>query len=124
MTRWDGTETLNNMNNWLLFGETLEELEEKILNLMHFCRDKPLKFNPEKLIISEQVEFRGPIISAETIRDEEIVFVGPKNKRVKAFQSLKRPSNKKEMQVFCGMATSLQQWYISLPLNISNNWEL
>ena len=81
---------------------------------MLFCRDKHLKLNPE------QIEFGGSIISAETVKDEDIVFVGPKNKRVKAFQSLKRPTNKKEMQIFCGIVASLQNWYPSLPLNIPN----
>ena len=122
-TRYDGTQTLKNMDDWLIFVETLEELEEleeKILNLMHFCRDKNLKLNPEKLLISEQVEFGGSIISTESVQDESIVFIGPKNKRVKAFESLKKPTNKKEMQIFCGMLASLQSWYPSLPLNIPN----
>ena len=109
-TRYDSKGTLKNMDDWLLFGATLQELEEKVLNLMLFCKDKNLKLNPEKLLISEQVEFGGSVISAETVRNEDVVFVGPKNKRVKAFQSLKRPTNKKEMQILCGMAASLQNW--------------
>ena len=98
----------------------MQELEEKVLNLMLFCKDKNLKLNPEKLLISEQVEFGVWVISADTVRNEDVVLVGPKNKRVKAFQSLKRPTNKREMQILCGMAASLQNWYPSLPLNIPN----
>ena len=32
---------------------------------------------------------------------------------------LKKPETKKEMQVMCGMISSLQQWNPSLPLNLS-----
>ena len=32
---------------------------------------------------------------------------------------LKKPTTKKEVQVMCGMLSSLQQWYPSLPLNLS-----
>ena len=47
---------------------------------MLFCKDKNLKLNPEKLLISEQVEFGGSVISAETVKDEDVIFVGPKTR--------------------------------------------
>ena len=37
-TRYDSTGTIKNMDDWLLFGATLQELEEKVLNLMLFVR--------------------------------------------------------------------------------------
>ena len=32
---------------------------------------------------------------------------------------LKKPETKKEMQVWCGMVSSLQRWYPSLPSNLT-----
>ena len=119
-TRFDGTGCLKNCDDWLLFGSTLEEIEKKLTNLLEFCQSKNLKLNPAKLVISEEVEFGGTTISAESVRDEEVIFIGPKSKRIKAFEELKKPTCKREVQVFCGMLASLQSWFPSLPLNIPN----
>ena len=113
--RFDGTNCLKNMDDWLLFGQTLEEVEKKLSNLMEFCKSHNLKLDPNKLVISEEVEFGGTVISAETIKHEDVLFIGPK-----AFAELKKPTCKKEVQVFCGMIASLQSWFPSLPLNIPN----
>ena len=79
-----------------------------------------MKLNPDKLIIGEEVEFGGCIISAEVLQTENVVFIGPKNKRIKAFEELKKTTNKKEVQIFFGMLSSLQVWFPSLPIKISN----
>ena len=117
-TRYDGTGCLKNMDDWLLFAPNLEELEKKIINLMEFCKKKNLKLNPDKMVIGEEVEFGGSVISVETVREENVVFIAPKNKRIKAFEELKKPTSKKEVQVFRGMLVSLQFWFPNLPLNI------
>ena len=79
-----------------------------------------MKLNPDKLLISEEVEFGGSVISAETIQQENIIFIGPKDNRIKAFSELKKPTSKKEVQFFCGMLASLLNWFPSLPLSIPN----
>ena len=43
----------------------------------------------------------------------------PREKRIQAFMELKKPETKKEVQVLCGMISSLQRWYPSLPLNLT-----
>ena len=111
---------MKNMDDWLLFGQTLEEVEKKLSNLMEVCKSRNLKLNPNKLVISKEVEFGSMVISAETIRNEDAIFIGPKDKRIKAFAKLKKPTCKKEVQVFCGMLASLQGWFPFLPLNIPN----
>ena len=87
----------------MIFGSTLDEIEKKLTNLLEFCQSKNLKLNPTKLVISEEVEFGGTLILAETVRNEEVIFIGPKSKRIKAFTELKKPTCKHEVQVFCGM---------------------
>ena len=118
--RYDGTGTLKNSDDWLLSGRDHEELEGKLANLMAFCEDKNLKLNPAKLLISEEVEFGGCIISAEKVKSEEVIFVAPKDGRIKAFEELRTPRSKKDVQIFCGMLASLQKWYPSIPLAIPN----
>ena len=87
---------------------------------MQFCKEKNLKLNPEKLLVLEEVEFGGSVISYETVEKENIIFIGPKDKRIKAFSELKKLTTKKEVQIFCGMLASLQSWFPSIPLNIPN----
>ena len=82
-TRYDGTNCLKNCDDWLLFGSTLEEVKRKLTNPLEFCASKNLKLNPSKLVISEEVEFGWTVISAETVRNEDVIFIGPKDKRIK-----------------------------------------
>ena len=71
------------------------------------------------MVISEEVEFAGTAIRAEKIQEEDVVNILPREKRIQAFMELKKPETKKEMQVWCGMVSSLQCWYQSLPLNLT-----
>ena len=48
---------LKNMDDLLLSGETLEEAEMKMEKFMKFCREKNLKLNPEKFVVSNEEEF-------------------------------------------------------------------
>ena len=57
--RRDNSGALKNMDDILLHGRTLEELDRKLENFLEFCREKNLKLKPSKLTISEEVEFGG-----------------------------------------------------------------
>ena len=103
----------------LLHGKTLEELEKKLKVFMKYCEEKNLKLKPSKMVISEEVEFAGTAIRAEKKNDNEVVHILPREKRVQAFMELKKPQTKKELQFWCGMVSSLQKWYPSLPLNLT-----
>ena len=71
------------------------------------------------MVISEEVEFAGTAIRAEKVHDNDVVNILPREKQVQAFMELKKTETKKEMQVWCGMVSSLQRWYPSLPLNLT-----
>ena len=71
------------------------------------------------MVIGEEVEFGGTAIKAETVESENVVSILPRDKLVKAYMDLKKPETKKEIQVMCGMMSSLQRWNLSLPLNLS-----
>ena len=107
------------MDDILMHGQTLEELEKKLKVFMKYCEAKNLKLKPSKMVISEEVEFAGTAIRAEKKNDNDVVHILPREKRVKAFFELKKPETKKEMQVWCGMVSSLQKWYPSLLLNLT-----
>ena len=47
------------MDDYLLYGTEMEDLEKKIDKFMKFAQEKDLKLNPKKFFISEQVEFGG-----------------------------------------------------------------
>ena len=65
------------------------------------------------MTIGEEVEFAGTPIRAETVKNEDVVSILPRDKR------LKKPETKKEIQVLCGMLSSLRIWNPSLPLHLS-----
>ena len=64
------------------------------------------------------VEFGSCIVPRESLGDS--VFIEPKNQRILALEQLRKPTCKKDLQVFAGMIASLQSWYPSLPLVIPN----
>ena len=106
--RYDGSESIKNMDDISLFGRTLEELKKKLEVFLGYCEEKNLKVKPSKMVISEEVEFAGTAFRAETIQEDDVVNILPRDKRIKAFMELKKPETKKEIQVLCGMMSSLQ----------------
>ena len=44
------------------------------------------------------------------MNDKGFVFIQPKEQRIRAFEELKRPSTKREAQVWSGMVSSLAAW--------------
>ena len=71
----------------MLYGRTLEDLEK----FMEFAKNKNLKLSPKKFFISEEVEFGGSTGSAEKCKNEDLIFISPKNKRIKSFEELRKP---------------------------------
>ena len=106
------------MDDVLIAGRDMEDLKSKMHTFLGFCQEKNIKLKPSKFMISTEVEFGGCIISRETMGDS--VFIEPKHNRIMAFEELKKPTTKRELQVFAGMISSLQNWYPSLPLVIPN----
>ena len=80
---------LKNMDNFLVYRATLEDLEKKLEKFMEFAKKKNLKLNPKIFFILEQVEFGGSTVSAEKCENEDLIFISPKNKRVKTFEELR-----------------------------------
>ena len=85
---------------------------------MEFAKSKSLKLKPKKFFISEKVQFGGSTVSAEKCDNEDLIFISPKNKRIKNFEELRKPCTKKDVQVLCRMLASLQHWNLLVPLEV------
>ena len=60
------------------------------------------------------MEFGGCLVSKEDLG----VFIEPKQNRIRAFEELKKPTIRKELQVYAGMCSSLQTWFPAIPMII------
>ena len=99
-TRFDEN-TLNNMDDLMIFADSLPHLKEKVEEFLMFAQKKNLTLKMSKFLISKEVEFGGLVVSAELVQGEDVVNILPKHGRIKAFQNLKRPESK-DLQTFCG----------------------
>ena len=48
----------------------------------------------------------GSNIIVEKAMSGDLIFIGPRGKRLKAFEELKKPANKKDCQIFAGLLGS------------------
>ena len=119
--RISGLNCIKNIDDLLIYSDTLEGLKKEIQMFLEVCKKKNLKLKTIKFCIGEEVKFGGPIISSETVGKETIVCVLPKKKSAyTAFQNLKKPKTKRNVQEICGMFASLQTWNPSILMNATN----
>ena len=65
---------LKNVDDFLLYGTSLKDLEEQIEKLMHLCTKINLKLAPSKFVLNTAVKFGGTVISAEKIKNNSVIF--------------------------------------------------
>ena len=58
---------VKNMDDFLLYGRNLLELQDKLEKFLSFADEKNLKLKTKKFIIGSQVEFGGSVITAEKV---------------------------------------------------------
>ena len=86
---------LKNIDDFLLFAETLDGLEQEIAKLIKMCKWINLKLSPSKFALSKAVKFGGTVISAEKIKGQEIVFLDPPEQRILGITDMPPPLQKK-----------------------------
>ena len=89
---------LKNIDDFCVFGRTLEDLEIQIEKLIKLCRQINLKLAPSKFSLSTAVKFGGTIISAEKIKENSVIFLDPPDSRILAVTEMETPKTKKEVQ--------------------------
>ena len=65
---------LKNIDDFLLYGTTLKDLEIQIEKLMHLCSKINLKLAQSKFVLNTSVKFGGTVISAEKIKNNSVIF--------------------------------------------------
>ena len=58
---------VKNMDDFLLYGRNLLELQDKLEKFLSFTDEKNLKLKTKKFIIGSQVEFGGSVLKAEKV---------------------------------------------------------
>ena len=102
---------LKNIDDFLLYSESLQGLEEQIGKLIKLCQRINFKLSPSKFTLSESVKFGGTVISAEKIKNLSIIFLDPPDSRILIITEMPAPKSKKELQSYCGMISSLHSWF-------------
>ena len=64
------------------------------------------------------MEFGGSVLTMEKVKNQDLIFIAPEGKSIKAFEELCRPETKRDCQVFSGMLSSLQCWSPTIALEI------
>ena len=98
---------IKNVDDFCLFGNSIEDLEDQITKLMKMCSDINLKLSPSKFKLSSAVKFGGTIISSKRIKDGHVIFIDPPDQRIVAVTEMKIPRTKKKLRTLCGMISSL-----------------
>ena len=104
--RVNGMRVVKNMDDVLFYHSTLEGAIKELEKFLEFCKKKNLKLKPSKFVIGEEVEFGGALITSEKVRSKNVLNILPKSQRVQAFQNMRRPRTRKEVQIFWGLMTS------------------
>ena len=105
---------LKNIDDFLLYGTTLEDLELQIEKLMKLCSRINLKLAPSKFVLNTSVKFGGTVISAEKIQNNSVIFLDPPDKRILAVTEMEQPKSRKDLQRLTGMISSLRAWFPSV----------
>ena len=111
---------VKNVDDFMLFGSTLKDLEMQINKLMKMCAKMNLKLSPSKFRISTAVKFGGTVISSEKIQNGHVIFMDPPDQRIVAVTEMPSPKTKKDLRVLCGMVSSLGDWFPAVQFNMKN----
>ena len=77
--RLNGMRVVKNMDDVLFYHSTLEGAIKELAKFIEFCKKKNLKLKSSKLVIGEEVEFGGALITSETVGSKNVVNILPKS---------------------------------------------
>ena len=76
---------VKNVDEFLLYGSKMQELKQKLGKFLSFAAEKNLKLKTKKFIIASEADFGGSMLTAEKVKNEEVIFIAPKSKRINTF---------------------------------------
>ena len=65
-------------------------------------------------MIGSEIEVGGSIVNVEKVKNQDLIFITPKTKRIRALEELRRPQTKKdflidEMESYRGIRDTIDQ---------------
>ena len=98
------------MEDFMLYGQEEAELEQKL--------EYNSKLKPNTFFMFNEGKFGGSIVTVEKVQNEDLIFITPKGKRIRAFKEFRKPTCKRDCQVFAGMISSLSKWNPTISFEI------
>ena len=96
----------------LVFGQTREEHDKQLKDVLQRLPEKGIRFNPEKCVIgSQEVKYFGPILTSEGLKADP--------EKLRAIVDMKAPENKAELETLLGMITYLSKFDAKLAQIVS-----
>ena len=68
------------------------------MKFLELAASKNLKLKMKKFMVGSQVEFGGSVITVEKVQDQDLIFITPKSKRIRALEELRQPQTVKCLQ--------------------------
>ena len=115
---------MKNMDDWVLHARNLDELEEKLEKFSQFAAKKNLKLKTKKFVIGSEAVFGRSVLTVDKVKNLELRFITPKGERIRAFEELREPQNKKDCQIFSGMLSSLSKWNPTVAIMMKLQWKI
>lgn len=109
------SEVLVFLDDLIVFSETLEEHEERLMRVLHRLRDYGLKLSPEKCqFFKSSVKYLGHVVDAQGVHTDP--------DKVSALRDWPRPGNREELKRFLGFSGYYRRFVegyskIAKPLN-------
>ena len=61
-------------------------------------------------MVGRDIEFGGSVVTVEKVQNQDLIFITPKTKRIRALEELRRPQTKKDCQVYAGMIDEMESY--------------
>lgn len=98
-----GIKCLVYLDDIIIYGKTLSDHNNKLIDVLTQLRTHKLKIQPEKCsFLQKKIYYLGHIISAKGIE--------PDPAKIACIQNYPRPTNVKEIQSFLGLANYYRQF--------------
>ena len=61
-------------------------------------KSKNLKLRLSKFMVGSEIEFGGSVVTVEKVQNQDLIFITPKLKRIRALEELRKPQTKNFLQ--------------------------
>ena len=100
-----------NIDDILTSASSIDQMEDRLRELLTICRKKNMKLNPTKFEIGHSVTFGGVELSGKKKAGDKVrkVYITPAKKRLEEFFTIETPNCRADVQRIVGMANQLKR---------------